>query len=364
MPSPILTVDEIFEAYLNCRRHKRSAETAIEFERNLSSNIMRIHDEVNAQTWKPGGHMCFVVRNPKPREVWASQFADRVVHHVAYNRLRPRFEPYWIATSFACIPGRGTGEGKRWAEQSVRKVTQHWSQKAFVLQMDIANFFPRIIRSELHATLSARCHEPWLKYLIDEIVNVDVTINAHLPGDRSLFRLIPKHKSLWWAEPDRGLPIGNLTSQFGANVRLDSLDQPMVRSGVVAHYGRYVDDIVMMDQVIDRLREAYRMAVKILTQLGHELHPHKTRCKPADAGFDFCGHYHLPYRTYLRRRTAKQGTKAARSIKRNPHPAETMSSYLGMARHCDTYNLRRKWNRSTWSSLRMTHNLTRARAIV
>jgi len=340
---PDLTIDDVVAAYEQCRRDKRSSESAIEFELNFSRNIMAIYHAVRDQTWKPAGHMCFVVKNPKAREVWASNFADRVVHHICYHRLRPRFEPYWIATTFACIKERGTSAASQWAERAARRVTQGWSQPAWLLQVDIKNFFPRIHRQTLHDMLAPRIYEPWLTHLVNEIINVDVTRDAHFPGDPTLLRLIPKHKSLWHADPGRGLPIGNLTSQFGANVYLDRMDQRIARSGVVKHYGRYVDDLVLMDPDIEKLRVAYRMIVEELAALGLDLHPDKTRCIPVADGFDFCGRYILPHRTYLRRQTAKRGWQAIENMEHNGHKGETLTSYFALARPCNTHNLRKQW---------------------
>ena len=360
--SPDLTIEEVMRAYECCRKTKRSSASAIEFELNFSRNIMRIYNEVRNCTWKPQPHMCFVVENPKYREVWASNFADRVVHHICYNRLRPRFEPYWIATTFACIEGRGTGAASEWAERSARRVTQGWSQKAYVLQADIKNFFPRIMRQKLHEMLKPRIYEPWLDHLVKEIINVDVTDNAHLPGDPSLLKLIPEFKSLWNAEPGRGLPIGNLTSQFGANVYLDNVDQVIARSKVAKFYGRYVDDLVLMDQDIDKLREAYKVLTAELKKLGLKLHPDKTRCAPIKDGFDFCGRFILPHRSYLRKKTAKRGRLAMKTLEHNKHRGETVTSYLALARPCNSYNLRKKWAiEASQHNVVFMRNLTKAR---
>jgi len=361
--SPDLTIDEVLYAYEQCRRDKRSSESAIEFELNFSRNIMAIYHAVSDLSWKPAGHMCFVVENPKPREVWASNFADRVVHHICYHRLRPRFEPYWIATTFACIENRGTRAGSDWAERSARRVTQGWGQSAWILQADIKNFFPRIERARLHAMLSKRIDEPWLAHLVNEIINVDVTQNAHFPGDKSLIKHIPRHKSLWNASPGRGLPIGNLTSQFGANVYLDGLDQRMARERVASFYGRYVDDIVVMDADRERIDAAYALIAETLNGVGLELHPDKTRIAPVYDGFDFCGRFILPHRSYLRRRTVQRGFQAIRKMPKNPHKGETMTSYLALARPCNTHNLRKQWAiHGSKHGLVFMRNHTKARA--
>jgi len=358
-----LTIEEVIHAYECCRQDKRSAETAIEFEADFSRNILKIYNEVRNCTWKPAGHMCFVVKNPKLREVWASQFADRVVHHLVYNRLRPRFEPYWIATTFACIENRGTSAASDWAERAARKVSHGWSKKAYVLQADIKNFFPRIGRQRLHSLLTDRCNEDWVEHLVNEVVNVDVTQDAHFPGDSSLLQHIPYHKSLWNAEKGKGLPIGNLTSQFGANVFLDVLDQYMVRESPVRHYGRYVDDIVIMDQDLGKIKESYEKMEEILADLELELHPDKTSIRPIKDGFDFCGRFIKPYRTYLRNSTAKRGTQSITDLSENEHPGETVTSYLALARNCNSHSLRKRWAiAASKQGVVFSRNITRARA--
>lgn len=334
------TVDEVLTAYRTCRRHKRNTTSCLQFEADLATNIMRIHRQVAGRTWTPSSHMCFVVTNPKPREIWASPFEDRVVHHLAYNRLRPRFEPYWIATSFACIPGRGTVAAANWAERAARKVTAGWTRPAWVLQLDVANFFPSIDRQRMADLLHARTHEPWLHHIIDQVINVDITRNAHFPGDRTLLRHVPRSKSLWHAPPGKGLPIGNLTSQFGANAYLDEVDQQAVRRPYARHYGRYVDDMVLLDTSRSRLEHAHALLDQHLDRLGLRLHPDKVRLRPLAAGFDFCGRFILPHRSYLRRSTVRRAHTALDELDTNQHPEATVTSYLAAARHADTHRLR------------------------
>lgn len=337
------SIEEILVAYEDCRKNKRSNETTLMFEMNLVQNIAKIWHETNDRTWKPSGHMCFVVESPKMREVWASTFADRVVHHLIYNRLRPRFEPQFIATSFACIPGRGTGGAASWAERSARRVTNNWSQPAYVGQIDISNFFPSINCQHLCNLLLAKVSEPALAHLVKEIIMVDVKKDAHFPGDRAKLAQIPKHKSLWSKPAGIGLPIGNLTSQFGANVYLDAIDQQMVRGNTVKHYGRYVDDIVVMDSKLDNVRQAVSEVKQELSKLTLSLNNDKTRIGRIADGFDFCGRFIKPFRTYLRRATVKRGNLAMAGLRKSQHPAATVTSYFGTSRHCKTYRLREKW---------------------
>lgn len=359
------SIEEVLTAYIDCRNNKRGNETTIFFEFDLVKNIADIWHKVNNGTWVPSGHMCFVVESPKIREVWASTFSDRVVHHLIYNRLRPRFEPDFIATSFACIPGRGTGGASSWAEKAARKITQGWSKNAYVGQVDISNFFPSINCHQLCKLLLARVSEPCLAHLVKEIILVDVKKDAHFPGNKAKLSKIPPHKSLWTKPVGIGLPIGNLTSQFGANVYLDGIDQRIVRGGTVKHYGRYVDDIVVMDQKLENVRRAVKDISSQLSGLGLKLNATKTRIGRVADGFDFCGRFIKPYRTYLREATVKRGNIALYSLITSPHPAATVTSYFGTSRHCKTYRLRAKWaGVARQAGLNVNEFFTKAQEIV
>lgn len=338
-----LTLEDVITAYEDCRKNKRNKWTTIEFETGLVSNLHRIFEQVRSCQWQPSGHMCFVVRSPKVREVWASPFADRIVHHLVYNKLRPRFEPGFIHATFACIPNRGTKAAADWAEKSAKKVTHSWAKKAYVLQADIANFFPTIRADHLCRTMLERSPEPWLAHLVREIILVDVKKNAFFPGDESLLRFVPKHKSLWHAPLGIGLPIGNLTSQFGANIYLSGIDHRFTQTSDVSRYGRYVDDIVMMDRCLNNLLRAKADLQEMLNNIGLTLSDEKTSIKPLSDGFDFCGRYIKPHRSYLRRSTVRRANKAMTRLSKSNHPAETVTSYLALGRHCNAYRLRRRW---------------------
>jgi hypothetical protein len=102
------TFAALVDAYLDCRRTKRNSASALEFEANLELNLRSLFDDLADGSYAPGRSICFVVTRPKPREVWAAAFRDRIVHHLLYNRIGPRFERSFIADSCACIEGRRT----------------------------------------------------------------------------------------------------------------------------------------------------------------------------------------------------------------------------------------------------------------
>ena len=118
---------ELVQAYYDCRRSKRNSASALAFEMDLERNLVELHSDLTAGTYRPGRSICFVVTRPKAREVWAAAFRDRVVHHLLYNHVAPRFYASFIADSCACIPGRGTLYAAKRLEAKIRSASQNWS---------------------------------------------------------------------------------------------------------------------------------------------------------------------------------------------------------------------------------------------
>ena len=230
-----VTVDELLCAYYDCRKRKRNTINALKFEANLERNIMDLYRELVDGSYRPGTSVCFVVTRPKPREVWAADFRDRVVHHLLYNRIAERFHNSFIADSCACIPGRGTLYGAKRIEHKIRSITQNWQHRAYYLKLDMANFFVSIDKNILHSLLAKKITDHWMLRLAETILFHDPRANVTIKGYPELFKLIPAHKSLFNQPAHLGLPIGNLSSQFFANVYLDRLDhyvKEMLRESV------------------------------------------------------------------------------------------------------------------------------------
>jgi hypothetical protein len=160
-----ITVDELLCAYYDCRKRKRNTINALKFETNLESNIMDLYRDLVDGSYQPGTSICFVVTRPKPREVWAADFRDRVVHHLLYNRIADTFHRSFIADSCACIPGRGTLYGAKRLEGKIRSITQNWSKRAFYLKLDLANFFVSINKNILRNLLAHKIEDRWTMQL-------------------------------------------------------------------------------------------------------------------------------------------------------------------------------------------------------
>lgn len=326
------TFEQLVQAWLDCRRNKRQSASAQEFEAYAERNLCALHTELIDQTYKPGRSICFVVTHPKPREVWAADFRDRVVHHLLYNAIAPRFIAGFVAGSSACIPGRGTLYAARHLEHGVRSITQNWSRPAFYLKLDLANFFVAIDKRVLQAQLHAKVTEPYWRWLTDTVLMHDPRSDFELRGDQRLLQRVPAHKRLVNAPADTGLPIGNLSSQFFANVHLDALDQFCKHQLKARHYVRYVDDFIILHESPQALNEALqRITVWLQEHLGSNLNPTKTILQPIDRGVDFVGHVIKPWRRTTRKRTV---TAAAHRLQSMPEKDvfTAGNSYLGLLR--------------------------------
>jgi RNA-directed DNA polymerase len=308
---------ELVIAYEDCRRTKRNTRSALEFEERLEHNLVTLFDELAAGTYRPGPSICFVVTRPKPREVWAAGFRDRVVHHLLYNRIGPRFERSFIADSCACIEGRGTLYAARRLEAKVRAVTANWARPAWYLKCDIANFFVSIDKRILAERLAPRIPEPWWLALTELVLFHDPRDDVIVQDGDGRLELVAPHKRLANQPAHLGLPIGNLSSQFFANVYLDALDQRVKHVLRARHYVRYVDDFVLVHESREWLQAALEEIEAYLPRaLGVRLNPSKTILQPVDRGIDFVGQVIKPWRRSIRRRTFREALARVAEVSR------------------------------------------------
>lgn len=321
---------DLVQAWQDCRRSKRNTASAVRFEQHVERNLCRLRDALLDGSYRPGQSHCFTVTHPRPREVWAAAFTDRVVHHLLYNHISPRFYASFIANSCACIPGRGTLYAAQRLESSVRSITQNWSRPAFYLKMDLSNFFVAIKKHKLREQIAAKVAEPFWLALAETILFHDPRTDVDVRSTPAKLALVPAHKSLFNAPADTGLPIGNLSSQFFANIYLDALDQYCKHQLKARHYVRYVDDFIILHESAQWLNQALQQITAWLpVHLGAQINPTKTILQPIERGIDFVGHVIKPWRRTPRKRARDTALSRLRTM-----PAEDVfaagNSYLGL----------------------------------
>jgi RNA-directed DNA polymerase len=251
--------------------------------------------EIADKSYHPSQFSCFAVQDPKPREIFAPHFRDRIIHHFLVDRIEPIIDKRFIHTSFANRKEKGIHQ----AIQSLQPILRKRKSRYF-LQIDVKNFFPSINKDILFAIFKKHLQTSALpetekelsEFLAHRIIFHDPTIPSPIfTGNKSLLKQIPAHKSLFNANQLSGLPIGSLSSQFFANIYLNELDQYAKHILKIEHYFRYVDDIVIIGENT-ALLSGYKNAIDAFLRenLKLSLHPNKTILQPTPNGINFLGY--------------------------------------------------------------------------
>lgn len=281
-------------AWVLARRGKKPSANQLAFASRWLDHLQTLHQQLRAGTWVPRRTVSFVVKHPKTREIHAPDFADRVVHHLLVPRLERLWEPVFIHDSFA----NRTGKGSHAAVDRLQSFMRQRNGLGWFLQLDIHNFFNSIHRPTLYAQLKQRIvkctgpklpinHAVALQSLCHKLLAhpVQETMRNPLAAQQ-----VPPHKRLCNAQPGCGLPIGNLTSQFFANVYLNALDQFVKHQLKVRHYVRYVDDFVLLADSPEQLQSWQAQIEEFLTTQLRLRIKAEALLAPLGQGVDFLGY--------------------------------------------------------------------------
>ena len=360
-----LTAD-LHRAYLDARRHKRSRPYQQHFEARLEENLGALCRELWERSYRPGRSTCFIITDPKKREVFAARFRDRVVHHLYYNYVHEMLERTFIADTYSCIRERGTHYGIRRLERHIRRESLNYTRRCWVLKMDIRGYFMHIGRERLlDITLrrleSMAVHRvtkgsplrwcdcvdmDFVRWLTRVVIMQDPTDGCRRQGTLLDWYGLPPGKSLFNSPDGCGLPIGNLTSQLFSNVYLNELDQYVKRHLHCRHYGRYVDDFYIVSADRERLKSLQRPVASFLrNELGLVVNEQKTQVLDVRCGVEFLGAYLKPRRRYVSRQTLHRMEEKLPSLAAECDAGRLRSrlnSFLGILGHYRSYRLRRR----------------------
>jgi retron-type reverse transcriptase len=323
----------LLAAYRRAVKGKRRKPGAAAFAANLEGELLRLERQLRDGSWRPGRYVEIQLRDPKPRLVSAAPFRDRVVHHALCAVVEPIWDHGFIAHSYANRAGKGT-------HRAIAHYERLRDRHAHVLRCDLFRFFPAIDHAILKVDFRRRVVCPRTLWLMDEILdgsNPQEPVHLHYPGDDLLAPLTRR----------RGLPIGNLTSQFFANVHLDGLDH-FCTEVLRAPYLRYVDDFALFHDD-PAVLEDWRGRLAIwLGRRRLSLHPRKTRIQPSAEPAEFLGLVLAPsgrrlpeanvrrFRNRLRglRDRWRTGTVTEAEVDRR------VGAWIAHAAHADTWRLR------------------------
>jgi retron-type reverse transcriptase len=311
---------------------KREQSNVLDFFYRLEENLFELQTELENQTYRPGDYFTFNIYDPKPRMISAAPFRDRVVHHALVNIIEPLFERSFVFDSYANRIGKGT-------HRAIRRYQRFLRQYKYALKCDIKKYFPSIDHEILKRILRRVIADARTLWLIDLIIdgsNPQELVIDYFPGD-DLFAPIGRKK---------GLPIGNLTSQFFANVYLNPFDH-FVKEVLRCHaYLRYVDDFVLFSDRKSELHEWLKRVTEFLRKVRLKLHPTHCYLFSSKVGWHFLGQQIFRTHRYLPSENVRKFKRRLRLWLKSPpeNLSQRLASWRGQAGQANGYCLIRSLN--------------------
>lgn len=346
----VLDEENLLRAARNAARGKRFRDNVLRFNERLGENLLKLKRELERRTYRPGSYRTFEIFEPKKRTISAAPFRDRVVHHALCNVIAPIFEATFIRDSYANRKDYGT-------HRALRRCVKFARESRYVLKCDVEKYFPSIDHAILKGLISRKIKCPDTLWLVDTVIdhsNEQEPRDIYFEGD-DLFTPF---------ERKRGLPIGNLTSQFFANIYLNGLDHFVKERLSVKGYVRYVDDFVLFGDDRDELSGARLEIEHLLRQLRLLIHPIKSQLFETKLGVDFVGYRILGDRVRVRNANLRRSRKRLRSLAARYSRGEVsvaevtqrIRSWLAHLQHADT----RRLTMDIFQNLRFVRNCDRA----
>lgn len=300
----------VYDAWLAAKARKSARPEVVRFTSLALDSVYQLTDELLTNSWKSAIAYRFVVTHPKGREVYAAPFQDRIVHHYLVRALEQIWEPKFIFDAASNRKGKGT----HFAVSRLQKFMRQHSGKGWYIQLDIQNFFHSINQNILleilekgiaKSGLSAEAKQHFWFISREIIQGFNPHTATQLASDNELKR-VPIHKQLTNMPLGNGLPIGNLTSQFFANVYMNELDQFVKHKLKCKHYIRYVDDFILLsDDVVKLMRWEQQIRAFVSERLCIQVKPSAGPIKLAK-GADFLGYIVFPWHRLVRKRVVGQ----------------------------------------------------------
>ena len=289
--------ENLLLAWRNAARGKRGKAGVAVFEHQAADRLLEMQAALREGTWQPGGFVHFEIHAPKKRRISAAPFADRVIHHALCNVIGPAFERQFIADSYANRVGKGT-------HRAVDRLQQFAQRYRYALRLDLVKHFPSIDHQILVDTLRPGIPDRRVLALAARIIaSGDRVLEQEysmvwFPGD-----------DLWAALRPRGLPIGNLTSQFWSNCYMNPFDHFVKRELRCPAYLRYVDDMALFSDSKQELWEWKERIVTRLARLRLTIHEGPAQVVPVAAGIPWLGFVVYPAHRLLKGRKAVAATR-------------------------------------------------------
>ena len=322
----LCSYDNLFLAYTKAIKHKTTTDYVVEFEKDLQNNLLVLRSELLLHSYQPKPSVNFIVRDPKTRKISKSDFRDRVVHHTLCNIIEPIFEKSFIYDSYANRIGKGTLKAIERFDKFKRKASKNNKVKCYILKADIQKYFENVDHNILLSTIKKKIADKRVIWLAQKIL-----ANS--------------------SNQNKGMPLGNLTSQFFANVYLNELDWFVKSTLKAKYYIRYVDDFVIFERNKKKL-ESYMASINkfLAQQLRIKLHPDKSKILCLGDSLTFLGfrvffHHKLLKKANIRKMNNKfkwlQESYCKSSIDYDV-VYDFLEGWSAYAKSANTHNLREK----------------------
>jgi RNA-directed DNA polymerase len=275
------SLPSLYACWRQARRNKSQSLRIPRFGADPLRHLLKVQECLRARSYTFGPYKEFTVREKKFRHVVDAPMKDRIVHWMLYDYLLPIWQPRFIADTFGNLTGRGTHAAVRRVAEFARAPGNVWA-----LQLDISKYFYSINHSLLKAKILRYIGDQDIRTLLVDLVDsfrTDGQYDALFPAD-----------GMYRQTRDKGMPIGNLTSQLFANVFLSDFDHWVKQVLGIKHYVRYVDDMVILAGTRDDLLDISAAIVHKLAEIGLTIHPKKVRLAPVAAGVPFLGYIVWP----------------------------------------------------------------------
>jgi RNA-directed DNA polymerase len=288
--SRVIDWSNLLVAYRKAAKGKRGTGSAAAFEHQVADRLIELQSELVDFSYRPGGYVHFMIHDPKQRRISAAPFRDRVVHHALCNVIEPIFEQRFIPDSYANRRGKGT-------HRAINRLQAFSRKYRYALRIDIVKHFPSIDHAILSDILAETIEEEETRWLIRRIIQSGEGVLSseyemvYFPGD-----------DLFAIDRPRGLPIGNLTSQFWSNVYMTPLDRFVTETLRCAAYLRYVDDCAFFSDSKRQLYEWKRAVIDFLCGLRLTIHEPQAQVIPSAHGVPWLGFVVYPTLRYPKAR--------------------------------------------------------------
>ncbi len=332
----LITWYNLDEAWRKARKGKRGKAPAASFEYNLEENLLALQEELTDKTYQPGAYHSFFIYEPKRRLISAAPFRDRVVHHALCNIIDPIFERSFIYDSYANRVGKGS-------HRALDRCQEYSRRYRYVLQCDIRQFFPSIDHAILRQQLAHKIQDDDVLWLINQILASGCGVlseqyeMAWFPGD-----------DLFAVNRPRGLPIGNLTSQFWANCYLNPFDHFIKRDLKCPAFVRYVDDMLLFANDKETLHRWRAAIIAYLASLRLTIHSASAQPRPVTEGIPFLGFVVYPTHRLVKRRKVVHYRRRLRDLMGQYQEGEvdqqavqaSVRGWINHVQHGNTWGLR------------------------